>query len=296
MSKKVGRNEPCPCGSGKKYKHCCLGRKEATTSQTTSKSGAPVLSPLTIMRFKQRLKNNPKEMEQIGKEIEQFSVDRDVIFKDFIERSWDLDKVRKMSTPEIIEKLKSMNVDFEIERFKKQAQNYISAIQLAEDHYYTQDFHAEGLDEDFIWLAMIELWNRIIPEKFNAEMIDDLMQEGYEDIEKNNYRDGIEKWEKAWKMITNIVPPYIKSVTAADKFIPGLTQSIFNWCQDFETELGNAGMKDDSYYPKRIKYCEDFRRNFPDSDESIIRNMLREEAESYTELGDTEAAKKLLQG
>jgi len=20
--KKVGRNEPCPCGSGKKYKHC----------------------------------------------------------------------------------------------------------------------------------------------------------------------------------------------------------------------------------------------------------------------------------
>jgi len=24
--KKVGRNEPCPCGSGRKYKHCC-GKK-----------------------------------------------------------------------------------------------------------------------------------------------------------------------------------------------------------------------------------------------------------------------------
>ena len=23
-SPKVGRNDPCPCGSGKKYKHCCL--------------------------------------------------------------------------------------------------------------------------------------------------------------------------------------------------------------------------------------------------------------------------------
>ena len=22
LSKKVGRNDPCPCGSGKKYKHC----------------------------------------------------------------------------------------------------------------------------------------------------------------------------------------------------------------------------------------------------------------------------------
>lgn len=27
-SKKIGRNDPCPCGSGKKYKHCCM-RKNA---------------------------------------------------------------------------------------------------------------------------------------------------------------------------------------------------------------------------------------------------------------------------
>lgn len=26
-SSKVGRNDPCPCGSGKKYKKCCLGKK-----------------------------------------------------------------------------------------------------------------------------------------------------------------------------------------------------------------------------------------------------------------------------
>jgi hypothetical protein len=25
---KIGRNEPCPCGSGKKYKRCCLGKIE----------------------------------------------------------------------------------------------------------------------------------------------------------------------------------------------------------------------------------------------------------------------------
>jgi uncharacterized protein YecA (UPF0149 family) len=23
----VGRNKPCPCGSGKKYKRCCLGKE-----------------------------------------------------------------------------------------------------------------------------------------------------------------------------------------------------------------------------------------------------------------------------
>lgn len=24
---KVGRNDPCPCGSGKKYKNCCAGKR-----------------------------------------------------------------------------------------------------------------------------------------------------------------------------------------------------------------------------------------------------------------------------
>jgi len=23
-AQRVGRNDPCPCGSGKKYKHCCM--------------------------------------------------------------------------------------------------------------------------------------------------------------------------------------------------------------------------------------------------------------------------------
>jgi len=26
---KIGRNDRCPCGSGRKYKHCCAGRDEA---------------------------------------------------------------------------------------------------------------------------------------------------------------------------------------------------------------------------------------------------------------------------
>jgi len=28
---KIGRNEKCPCGSGKKYKKCCLGKEQETT-------------------------------------------------------------------------------------------------------------------------------------------------------------------------------------------------------------------------------------------------------------------------
>jgi len=28
MSNKIGRNAPCPCGSGNKYKKCCMQRTE----------------------------------------------------------------------------------------------------------------------------------------------------------------------------------------------------------------------------------------------------------------------------
>ncbi|MDN5314688.1 MAG: hypothetical protein PWP10_3438 [Clostridiales bacterium] len=28
---KIGRNDPCPCGSGKKYKQCCMKKQEART-------------------------------------------------------------------------------------------------------------------------------------------------------------------------------------------------------------------------------------------------------------------------
>jgi hypothetical protein len=28
----IGRNDPCPCGSGKKFRLCCLGKESGTAS------------------------------------------------------------------------------------------------------------------------------------------------------------------------------------------------------------------------------------------------------------------------
>jgi hypothetical protein len=37
---KTGRNDPCPCGSGKKYKHCCLRKETAGKSEAMSRDRA----------------------------------------------------------------------------------------------------------------------------------------------------------------------------------------------------------------------------------------------------------------
>ena len=36
----VGRNDPCPCGSGKKYKKCCLAKEEAEAAQRREEANA----------------------------------------------------------------------------------------------------------------------------------------------------------------------------------------------------------------------------------------------------------------
>ena len=48
MQSAVGRNEPCPCGSGKKYKKCCLPRDQElqrAAQASTSTSSAPLAAP-----------------------------------------------------------------------------------------------------------------------------------------------------------------------------------------------------------------------------------------------------------
>jgi tetratricopeptide (TPR) repeat protein len=41
---KINRNAPCPCGSGKKYKRCCLPRDQEAAAQRREEA-APVESP-----------------------------------------------------------------------------------------------------------------------------------------------------------------------------------------------------------------------------------------------------------
>ena len=56
-SNKIGRNEPCPCGSGKKYKHCCLKKHEvAREAQNPEQT--------------ENLQAKEKEQEQLIKRID----------------------------------------------------------------------------------------------------------------------------------------------------------------------------------------------------------------------------------
>lgn len=46
---KIGRNDPCPCGTGKKYKKCCLAKDEAAAASARPSTLSPGHYPTTFV-------------------------------------------------------------------------------------------------------------------------------------------------------------------------------------------------------------------------------------------------------
>jgi len=71
-AKKVGRNDPCPCGSGKKYKKCC-GREETSTSKPSFDRR---LMERDLLALKQTLEGkNFGSVEEMNKYIREVNKD-----------------------------------------------------------------------------------------------------------------------------------------------------------------------------------------------------------------------------
>jgi len=239
---KIGRNAPCPCGSGKKFKKCCID----------------------------------KEIPPIAETVRGYH--------------WSLEEVETFQTNEIISKLKGFGVNFDEGQFQKDVRGFYSACDLAEHWRRKFTITAAGLDEDFIWMACAVLWKRLAPDVINSEQLDDLMQEGYDLIGsegKDKTIEGCKLWLEIWDHLKGRFTDDMKSVEDTRKIFSGL-QSLYNWCQDLETELFNAAVDDPSFYQKRIEYCKEFCSLFPNSDELLMVNMKRAEAESYFSLGKVE--------
>lgn len=44
-----GRNDPCPCGSGKKYKHCCQDKTSWTDNRLVTGAGIAALIVISLI-------------------------------------------------------------------------------------------------------------------------------------------------------------------------------------------------------------------------------------------------------
>ena len=84
----------------------------------------------------------------------------------------------------------------------------------------------------------------------------------------------------------------ITSIEEFDRQFPQ-TQYLYNWCQDFEMELGNAALKERKYAAARLELSRQITPLIAAKDRLTRENFKRALAELHYALGDAAAAEQL---
>ncbi len=194
---------------------------------------------------------------------------------------------RGMSDDELLAKLRQFGFDVERQGFVDGFRNFISAEAMSKDMIAGAGTSIPDVQVDWVWIAITCLWERWQPDVPNMEMVNDKMQAGYAANEKGDSVQACQLWLETWRAILDIIDR--TEMDSLDEFDDrfGGTQCVFNWVQDLETELHNAGLEEPRFFHERISLCETMLDRFPDGTLSID-NFKTALAASHFELGDRE--------
>lgn len=134
----------------------------------------------------------------------------------------------------------------------------------------------------------------LIEETPSGGTLNALMREGYDLLDTGDTVAACDRWLEVWEGVKQRVTAELTSIRDAEVVFSG-TELLFNWCQDFEMQLANAGNTDDSYYEHRIDYGREFCELFPESKRSIRQSMRGSVGESLFCLGHVEEAERVFE-
>ncbi|MFW6281419.1 MAG: SEC-C metal-binding domain-containing protein [bacterium] len=233
-----------------------------------------------------------------GMEYQDCCFEKDVLDFHHANNHWQKEEVEELTTETIISRLKYYGVNFQKDKFINNCMKYGSAEEVSELWFDNYNIKLQGFDVDFLWFAAWVLGKRMTNEEFILdEELYELIQLGYEYIENDNRQKGCDIWLKAWNKFmgkTNYPDKYdaIKKMNQdckADMFMQ-------NWINDLDLHLQHAGQENGEYYwQKKLEYCREVYKNFPESEKSIIKNMKMGEALSHFGVGEIEKGEKLFE-
>lgn len=205
---------------------------------------------------------------------------------------------KRLADSELIQTLRSLGVEIDRATLGDLCDEKLSAEEMAEPliDQYESATGKHLIESDWIWICLTALWERWFPDKPSFEMLDDKIQAGYESVHSGDVAAACRVWLDAWKYFLHIIDKArIDSIEEFDRLFRG-TEPAFNWVQDLEDELWNAGFKDTTFLADRVIVCEEGLKRFESEDQLMTENRRRALAESYFELGETRKAEELYQG
>ena len=199
---------------------------------------------------------------------------------------------RGMSDDELLARLRQLGLDAQRQQIVDGFRRFVSAQAMSEATIADAGITIPDAEVDWVWIATTCLWERWQPDVANMEMVDDKMQAGYAALKAGDTVKACRLWLETWHAILDITDR--AEMGSLDEFDDrfGGTQSVFNWVQDLEMELHNAGLQEPRFFHERISLCETMIDRFPDGGLSTD-NFKIALAESHFELGDREKGDRL---
>jgi hypothetical protein len=201
-----------------------------------------------------------------------------------------------LSDDELLDKLRGFGLDMDRRRLEQLCEGALSAEEVAGPLMEGCGFRnaSEEMDGDWIWICVVSLWQRWWPDKVCLELLDDKIHNGYREREHDQNACAA-VWLDAWSDVLRLCNATgIRSIEEFDDRFP-MTQSLYNWSQDLEDALWNAGLDDRDMLRARIGVCEEALRRFPNEDQLMTENRRRALAESYFGVGETGKAEELFE-
>jgi len=202
---------------------------------------------------------------------------------------------KQLTDEDLIAKLRSFGIELDRPALERLCREALSAEEIATSLLDQRTFHGRqaAMESDWIWVCLTALWQRWFPDQPCFESLDDKMQAGYELLGPDGAPAACRMWLEAWRDVLGLLDKGgLQSIHAFDERFRG-SQSLFNWIQDLEDELWNAGLEGRQFLIARIAVCEEGLRRFATEDDLMTENRRRALAESYFELGKTEKAEAL---
>jgi hypothetical protein len=197
-----------------------------------------------------------------------------------------------LSDDELLAKLRDFGLDVDRDGVERLCAGALSAEEVAGPIVDKLKL-ADDMTVDWVWISLLALWQRWWPDRPGLELLDDKMQAGYARDAENDSHAAVVTWLDAWSDVLRLCDAAgISSIGEFDDRFP-LTQSLFNWSQDLEMALENAGRDNREIRQSLIEFCEESFRRFPREDQLLTENRRRTMAQAYFDAGMTEKAEEL---
>ena len=199
-----------------------------------------------------------------------------------------------LSDDELLEKLESFGLHLDRDRLEQLCGGALSAEEVARPLIDSCGFRGvhDRMQGEWIWICLVALWQRWWPEKVCLELLDDKIQDGYHLLERDQAACA-RTWLNAWSDVVRLCDATgVVSVAQFDDRFP-MTQSLYNWIQDLEEVLWNAGLRDRELLVARIALCEEALRRFPHEQQLMTENRRKALAETRFEVGEVDEAEEL---